>query len=162
MSSHKPASQVFDGISTDDVPSAGFGWSRISRSGVQIAGWISVLFLLAYNFGNHKGHVETIWLIALAVLIALGLVIYALQPKLSQVRTLTARNKPVGHQEPDWAYEQKTVHNVYAALTDDELRALNIEPSRLTHLRGTSTAATTGVDATPVSSGRHAAKPVSQ
>ena len=65
MSSHKPASQVFDGISTDDVPSAGFGWSRISRSGVQIAGWISVLFLLAYNFGNHKGHVETIWLIAL-------------------------------------------------------------------------------------------------
>ena len=162
MSSHKPASQVFDGVSTDDVPSAGFGWSRISRSGVQIAGWISVLFLLAYNFGNHKGHVETIWLIALAVLIALGLVIYALQPKLYQVRTLTARNKPVGHQEPDWAYEQKTVHNVYAALTDDELRALNIEPSRLTHLRGTSAAATTGVDATPVSSGRHAAKPVSQ
>ncbi|MCG7275102.1 DUF2631 domain-containing protein [Corynebacterium singulare] len=162
MSSHKPASQVFDGVSTDDVPSAGFGWSRISRSGVQIAGWISVLFLLAYNFGNHKGHVETIWLIALAVLIALGLVIYTLQPKLSQVRTLTARNKPVGHQEPDWAYEQKTVHNVYAALTDDELRALNIEPSRLTHLRGTSAAATTGVDATPVSSGRHAAKPVSQ
>ena len=162
MSSHKPAPQVFDGVSTEDVPSAGFGWSRISRSGVQIAGWISVLFLLAYNFGNHKGHVETIWLIALAVLIALGLVIYTLQPKLSQVRTLTARNKPVGHQEPDWAYEQKTVHNVYAALTDDELRALNIEPSRLTHLRGTSAAATTGVDATPVSSGRHAAKPVSQ
>lgn len=162
MSSHKPASQVFDGISTDDVPSAGFGWSRISRSGVQIAGWISVLFLLAYNFGNHKGHVETIWLIALAVVIALGLVIYALQPKLSQVRTLTARNKPVGHQEPDWAYEQKTVHNVYAALTDDELRALNIEPSRIAHLRGTSAAATTGVDATPVTGGRHAAKPVSQ
>lgn len=147
MSSHKPASQVFDGVSTDDVPSAGFGWSRISRSGVQIAGWVSVLFLLAYNFGNHKGHVETVWLIALAVLIALGLVIYALQPKLSQVRTLTARNKPVGHEEPDWAYEQKTVHNVYASLTDDELRALNIEPSRVAHLRG-------------VTEGRHAAKPV--
>lgn len=157
MSSHKPASQVFDGVSTDDVPSAGFGWSRISRSGVQIAGWISVLFLLAYNFGNHKGHVETVWLIALAILIALGLVIYALQPKLSQVRTLTARNKPVGHQEPDWAYEQKTVHNVYAELTDDELRALNIEPSRIAHLRGATTA---GVNATPVA-GRHAAKPVS-
>ena len=162
MSSHKPASQVFDGISTDDVPSAGFGWSRISRSGVQIAGWISVLFLLAYNFGNHKGHVETIWLIALAVVIALGLVLYALQPKLSQVRTLTARNKPVGHQEPDWAYEQKTVHNVYAALTDDELRALNIEPSRIAHLRGTSSAVDAGVDAAPVTGGRHAAKPVSQ
>ena len=147
MSSHKPASQVFDGVSTDDVPSAGFGWSRISRSGVQIAGWTSVVFLLAYNFGNHKGHVETIWLITLAVLIALGLVIYALQPKLSQVRPLTARNKPVGHEKPDWAYEQKTVHNVYASLTDDELRALNIEPSRVAHLRD-------------VTEGRHAAKPV--
>ena len=147
MSSHKPASQVFDGVSTDDVPSAGFGWSRISRSGAQIAGWTSVAFLLAYNFGNHKGHVETVWLIALAVLIALGLVIYALQPKLSQVRTLTAHNKPVGHEEPDWAYEQKTVGNVYASLTDDELRALNIEPSRVAHLRG-------------VTEGRHAAKPV--
>ena len=147
MSSHKPASQVFDGVSTDDVPSAGFGWSRIRSLRLQIAGWTSVAFLLAYNFGNHKGHVETVWLIALAVLIALGLVIYALQPKLSQVRTLTARNKPVGHEEPDWAYEQKTVGNVYASLTDDELRALNIEPSRVAHLRG-------------VSDGRHAAKPV--
>ena len=147
MSSHKPASQVFDGVSTDDVPSAGFGWSRISRSGVQIAGWTSVAFLLAYNFGNHKGHVETVWLIALAVLIALGLVIYALQPKLSQVRTLTARNKPVGHEEPDWAYEQKTVGNVYASLTDDELRALNIEPSRVALLRG-------------VTEGRHAAEKI--
>ena len=76
MSSHKPVPQVFDGVSTEDVPSAGFGWSRISRSGVQIAGWISVLFLLAYNFGNHKGHVETIWLIALAILIAVGPVSY--------------------------------------------------------------------------------------
>ena len=152
MSSHKPASQVFDGVSTDDVPSAGFGWSRISRSGAQIAGWTSVAFLLAYNFGNHKGHVETVWLIALAVLIALGLVIYALQPKLSQVRTLTAHNKPVGHQEPDWVYDQKTNTGVYAELTDSQLRALNIEPSRVSHLRvepGTN-------NATPVTSGKHA------
>ncbi|MDO5032490.1 DUF2631 domain-containing protein [Corynebacterium sp.] len=138
MSSHKPAPQVFDGVSTEDVPSAGFGWSRISRSGVQIAGWISVLFLLGFNFGNHKGHVETIWLFALAIVIALGLVIYALQPKLSQVRTLTARNQPVGHEEPDWVYNQKTVSHVYANLSDDELRALNIEPSRVAHLRNAS------------------------
>ncbi|MFR9871021.1 DUF2631 domain-containing protein, partial [Corynebacterium striatum] len=108
MSSHKPAPQVFDGVSTEDVPSAGFGWSRISRSGVQIAGWISVIFLVAYNFGNHKGHVETVWLAVLAIVIALGLVLFALCPNLSQVRTVTARNQPVGHVEPDWVYDQKT------------------------------------------------------
>lgn len=151
MSSHKPVPQVFDGVSTEDVPSAGFGWTRISRSGVQIAGWISVLFLLAYNFGNHKGHVETIWLIALAILLAVGLLIHAFQPKLHQVRTVTARNQPVGHQEPDWVYDQKTSTGAYAELTDSQLRALNIEPSRVSHLRvepGTN-------NATPVSSGKH-------
>ena len=136
MSSHKPVPQVYDGVSTEDVPSAGFGWSRISRSGVQIAGWISVLFLLAYNFGNHKGHVETIWLIALAVLIALGLILHATKPKLSQVRTVTSHNKPVGHQEPDWTYNQATLSgDVYENLSDSQLRALNIEPSRVAHLR---------------------------
>ena len=135
MSSHKPAPQVFDGVSTEDVPSAGFGWSRISRSGVQIAGWVSVIFLVAYNFGNHKGHVETVWLAVLAIVIALGLVLFALRPNLSQVRTVTARNQPVGHVEPDWAYDQKTVSGTYAELNDGELRALNIEPSRVSHLR---------------------------
>ena len=135
MSSHKPAPQVFDGVSTEDVPSAGFGRSRISRSGVQIAGWISVIFLVAYNFGNHKGHVETVWLAALAIVIALGLVLFALRPNLSQVRTVTARNQPVGHVEPDWVYDQKTVSGAYAELNDGELRALNIEPSRVSHLR---------------------------
>lgn len=135
MSSHKLAPQVFDGVSTEDVPSAGFGWSRISRSGVQIAGWISVIFLVAYNFGNHKGHVETVWLAVLAIVIALGLVLFALRPNLSQVRTVTARNQPVGHVEPDWVYDQKTVSGAYAELNDGELRALNIEPSRVSHLR---------------------------
>ena len=103
------------------------------------------------NFGNHKGHVETIWLIALAILLAVGLLIHAFQPKLHQVRTVTARNQPVGHQEPDWVYDQKTNTGVYAELTDSQLRALNIEPSRVSHLRvepGTN-------NATPVTSGKH-------
>lgn len=135
MSSHKPVAQVFDGVSTEDVPSAGFGWSRISHTGVQIAGWTSFVILLAYNFGNHHGHVETIWLIALAVLIAVGLIILALSPKLSQVRTLTGHNQPVGYVSPDWVYDQKTASGAYAELTDIQLRALNIDPSRVEHLR---------------------------
>ena len=65
---------------------------------------------------------------------------------------MTARNQPVGHQEPDWVYDQKTNTGVYAELSDSQLRALNIEPSRVSHLRvepGTN-------NATPVSSSKHA------
>ena len=148
---NEKAPEVYNGVSEADVPSARFGWSEQSRGTIQAAGWVSVLVLIAYNFGNHKGHVETIWLIALAILIAVGLLIHAFQPKLHQVRTVTARNQPVGHQEPDWVYDQKTSTGAYAELTDSQLRALNIEPSRVSHLRvepGTN-------NATPVSSGKH-------
>ena len=128
--------QVYNGVSEADVPSARFGWSDVGRGAVQIAGWISVLTLIGFNFGNHQGNVETIWLITLAVLIALGLLIHATQPKLSQVRTVTAHNQPVGHQEPDWAYDQKTLSGVYEDLDERQLRALNIDPSRIAHIRG--------------------------
>lgn len=135
MSSHNKAPEVYDGVSTSDVPSAGFGWSRTPRTGTQIAGWGSVFILLAYNFGNHQGHVETVFLAIFAALIAIGLLIHAFQPKLSQVRTLTGRNKPENHVEPDWMYEQKTLGGEYAELSDAELRALNIDPARVEHLR---------------------------
>lgn len=135
MSTHKRVPQVYNNVSTDEVPSAGFGWSKTPRTGTQVAGWVTVLTLLAYNFGNHQGHVETIWLLTLAIVVAVGLLIHLFEPKLSQVRTLTGHNQPVGHKEPDWIYHQKTVDGVYADLTDDELRALNIEPARVAHLR---------------------------
>ena len=121
--------EVHNGVSTLDEPSAAWGWHDIGRGPIQIAGWISVLFLLAYNFGNHKGHVETIWLFAIAALIVVGLLIELFQPKLNQVRTVTARNKPIGHEEPDWAYLQHTMAGPYAELTDSQIRSLNIEPS---------------------------------
>ena len=94
---------------------------------------------------------QLLLVLAKLVLIALGLILQATKPKLHQVRTVTARNQPVGHQEPDWVYDQKTNTGVYAELTDSQLRALNIEPSRVSHLRvepGTN-------NATPVSSGKH-------
>ena len=137
MSSHNKAPEVYDGVSTSDVPSAGFGWSRTPRTGTQIAGWVTVLILLGYNFGNHTGHVETIWLFTLAALVAIGLLIHAFQPKLSQVRTLTGHNKPEGHVEPDWNYNQKTLSGDYSSLSDAELRAINIDPALVEHLRET-------------------------
>lgn len=127
--------EVYNGVSTRDVPSAGWGYSALSRTTVQVAGWISVFIMLMFNFGNHQGHVETIWLFSLAALLALGLLVHAFEPRFSRVRTLTGHNKPVGHVEPDWAYDQKTLSGPYAELTDGQLRALNIEPSRVAHLR---------------------------
>lgn len=133
---HEKAPQVYNGVSEADVPSAKFGWSEFTPATIQIAGWISVAFLVAYNFGNHKGHVETIWLITLAVLIAIGLILFAVRPQLNQVRTVTAHNKPVGYEERDWAYDQATLSGAYADMDDRSLRALNIDPSRVAHLRG--------------------------
>ncbi|MGZ7496898.1 DUF2631 domain-containing protein [Corynebacterium sp. ZY180755] len=135
--SHEIAPEVHNGVSTLDEPSAAWGWHGLGRNAIQIAGWISVLFLLAYNFGNHKGHVETIYLFVFAALIAVGLLLHLFQPKGRQVKKVTAHNKPVGHKEPDWIYLQSTATGPYAELTDSQLRALNIEPSRVAHLRNT-------------------------
>ena len=129
MSAKDDAPQVYNGVSEADVPSAKFGWSELKPATIQIAGWISVAFLIAYNFGNHQGHVETIWLISLAVLIALGLILFAIRPELSTARTVTSHNKPVGHVEPNWTYMQKTLTGPYAELTDSQLRALNVDPA---------------------------------
>ncbi|QGU07689.1 hypothetical protein COCCU_08825 [Corynebacterium occultum] len=133
--SHEIAPEVHNGVSTLDEPSAAWGWHGLSKTSVQIAGWVSVLFLLGYNFGNHEGHVETIWLLSLAAIIAIGLLIHLFEPKGNQVRTVTARNKPVGHKEPDWNYEQATLSGVYAELSDSQLRSLNIDPESVKHLR---------------------------
>lgn len=84
---HEPTGEVYNGVSTLDEPSAAWGWHGIGHRAIQIAGWASVFVLLAYNFGNHKGHVETIWLLVLAVVIALGLILLAVRPKLSPVRS---------------------------------------------------------------------------
>lgn len=133
--SHEIVPEVHKGTSTLDVPSAALGWSELSRTTVQVSGWVSVGILLAYNFGNHTGHVETIWLLVIAAVIALGLLIHLFEPNLSQVRTITGHNKPANHVEPDWDYDQATLSGSYAQLSDSELRALNIDPSRVTHLR---------------------------
>lgn len=135
MASHEPAPQIHNGVSTNDVPSAAWGYSAVKRTTIQVSGWISVLWLLGLNFGNHEGHVETIYLFTFAILIAVGLLIHLFEPKLSQVRTITSRNKDENHHEPEWAYQQATLTGVYAELTDSQLRALNINPARVAQLR---------------------------
>ncbi|GGK42580.1 DUF2631 domain-containing protein [Nocardia camponoti] len=61
-----------------EVPSAEWGWSGESRRTAQVAGWIVVVALLAMTIGNHQGHVEDIFLIGFAGIIALILVVDSL------------------------------------------------------------------------------------
>ncbi|GAA2068069.1 DUF2631 domain-containing protein [Williamsia deligens] len=52
-----------------DAPSARFGWHGESKTAMRIAGWISGLALLAMIIGNHKGHVEDLYLIGVTAVL---------------------------------------------------------------------------------------------
>lgn len=57
-----------------NAPSARFGWHGQATKTFQIAGWFVVFSLLAMLIGNHHGHVEDIWLIAIAAGLAFILI----------------------------------------------------------------------------------------
>ncbi|MFT4128034.1 MAG: DUF2631 domain-containing protein [Gordonia sp. (in: high G+C Gram-positive bacteria)] len=56
-----------------DAPSARFGWHGVATKSIYVVGWLGVIALLAMFIGNHKGHVEDIWLAAAAIVVAYGL-----------------------------------------------------------------------------------------
>lgn len=66
--------QVTTNVDTAEVPSAEWGWSGEAPRLFRVLGWLSILVLLFYTHGNHEGKVEDLWLIGLAVLIAVMLV----------------------------------------------------------------------------------------
>jgi hypothetical protein len=53
---------------------ADWGWHHRMRKAPQIAGWLTVLVMLAYTWGNHEGRMEDLWLFAIAA----GLVVLLL------------------------------------------------------------------------------------
>ncbi|WP_295643317.1 DUF2631 domain-containing protein [uncultured Corynebacterium sp.] len=122
---HTVKHEVFDGVSTKDVPSAAWGWSELSKRSIIISGVIGGLFLLGMLFGNHRGNVENIWLIGLAILVFLGTAKWAIGPRGKVKNTVTAHNKPVGHVEPEWAADQLNRTGAYANLTPEQAGALN-------------------------------------
>ena len=61
-------------VDTADVPSAGWGWSKLNHRTWYGLGIFVILFLLGMLHGNHVGHVEDIWLIAFAALIAFAII----------------------------------------------------------------------------------------
>lgn len=127
MASHAKEAEVYNGVSTDDVPSAAWGWSEIPRSALLLSGVIGGLFLLGMLFGNHVGNVENYVLVVLAVLTLGGTLLVFTGFPGKQVTTVTARNKPADYVAPNWAADQHNLTGEYATLTDDEKRALNID-----------------------------------
>ncbi|GGN71087.1 DUF2631 domain-containing protein [Nocardia rhizosphaerihabitans] len=69
---------VATSVDPAEVPSAAWGWSGESRKTFRIAGWVVVVALLGMTIGNHQGHVEDIFLIGLAGLLAAIMVVDSL------------------------------------------------------------------------------------
>ena len=77
---HTSKEIVVDGISSLDEPSVEWGWHQHSTKVGLVTGGFFVLFLLAMLFGNHIGRVEDIWLISVAVILAIWMFL-SLRPK---------------------------------------------------------------------------------
>ena len=54
----------YSGVDTADVPSAAWGWSKITYRTWYALGIFIVVFLLGMMHGNHVGHVEN-WFLGL-------------------------------------------------------------------------------------------------
>ena len=76
----KKPSQAIDPA---EEPSVEWGWHGGFPKGTQIAGWFSVFAMLVMLKGNHQGilsggghfKTEDIWLIAIAAIVAIGLLV---------------------------------------------------------------------------------------
>ncbi len=73
---------VATSVDPAEVPSAAWGWSGESRKTFRIAGWVVIVALLGMTIGNHQGHVEDIFLISLAGVMALILIVDSLTQRM--------------------------------------------------------------------------------
>ena len=128
---HGTKVEVHNGVSTEDEPSAAWGWHQFPRKTTIVFGVLGGLSLFGMFFGNHHGRVEDIWLGVLGALTLIGVFFYARISRPGRVlpeprKTVTAHNKPLGHQEPNWVDDQNNLTGVYAELTTADLRAWNL------------------------------------
>jgi Protein of unknown function (DUF2631) len=66
----RPASSV----DPRDEPSAEWGWHGTFPKGIRVAGWLTAIAMLLMLNGNHRGHIEDIYLIATAAVIVAALI----------------------------------------------------------------------------------------
>lgn len=128
---HGAKPEIHNGVSTEDEPSAAWGWHQFPRRATIIIGILAGLSMFGMLFGNHHGNVENIWLVATGLVIIVGTMMYARysspswRPKPPRA-TVTSHNKPLGHEEPDWAENQRNLSGIYSNLTTAELRSWNL------------------------------------
>ena len=61
-------------VDPHDEPSAEWGWHGTFPKAIRIAGWLTAIALLLMLNGNHRGHIEDVYLIGTAVAIVLALI----------------------------------------------------------------------------------------
>jgi uncharacterized protein DUF2631 len=66
-------------VSPQDEPSAEWGWHGGFPRGMVVAGWAVVVMLILFNFTNNNATNNTanVWLVGLAVVMAVGLVLHS-------------------------------------------------------------------------------------
>jgi Protein of unknown function (DUF2631) len=71
-------------VDVHEEPSAEWGWHGTFPRATQVAGWFSALVLVLMALvGNHQGHVEVVWLLGLAALMAIMLIFDAVRRRRS-------------------------------------------------------------------------------
>lgn len=58
-----------------DEPSAEWGWHGGFPRASRIAGWITVIALFAMIYNNHENNTENVWLVGIALGIAIAMLI---------------------------------------------------------------------------------------
>lgn len=73
-SDHKPDGDGH-GTAVEHERPEDWGWHSVDKGrATHVAGWIVVIFLLLMTIGNHEGHVEDLWLVGIAAIMAFFLV----------------------------------------------------------------------------------------
>ncbi|MEV6611549.1 MULTISPECIES: DUF2631 domain-containing protein [unclassified Kutzneria] len=74
MASSELEKRPANAVDPHDEPSAEWGWHGTFPKATRIAGWLTAIALLLMLIGNHRGHIEDIYLIGVAAAIVLALI----------------------------------------------------------------------------------------
>lgn len=70
MSSNAPADEHAATGAPEEDDLEIWGWHHTFHKGAQVGGWITAAILLLMTIGNHEGHVEDLWLLGIALIMA--------------------------------------------------------------------------------------------
>lgn len=74
MSSDQRSTDHAGELGVDDDLST-WGWHHTFGKGIRATGWVVSIVMLTMIIGNHEGHVEDYWLVAVALIMIFALVL---------------------------------------------------------------------------------------